>query len=121
MNDFSKTIDDYILNWQKDVLRKEMNIFIGLASYKIMKKIGRNVISESEIMGELLKNPFVRQYLNIIETKPTPEKIESGLLHCNLACCTRARVNNERMFEMIDCAEFKQRIERFLVKVDEIN
>jgi len=121
LKDFSNTATKYIKEWQQDILKKEMNFVMGIASYKVIKKIGRRVVSESEIITELLKNPTILQYLKIIGTKPTPDKIESGLTHCNLACCTRARVHNIRMFELIHSEEFKLRIEKFTAKVNEID
>jgi hypothetical protein len=110
LSDYLDSIDDSLTQWQKDVLISEKSVFIGLKSYEAMRKIGRNAIGVSEILQQLLRHPFVGQYLNIIGERLTIDEIENDLLRQSLACLAgRIVQDNEALFEPVLHADFKAR------------
>jgi len=102
---FSKSVNNSITGWQKDMLEIEKNAFIGVKSYEAMQKIGRNQISTSEILHKLQKHPIVKQYFKIIDDKIGIKIIEESLLQQSFARLIPGF--NEELFSPIPCEDFK--------------
>jgi hypothetical protein len=120
LEDFRRTLEDGVRNWQKEVLRLEKSAFIGVKSYEAMRKIPRAAVAESEILQSLLKQPFVGQYLNIIGEKLSVGEIEKVLVGQNLGCLIEKTLKGEPLFERVPCMDFKGRALRLVRAVESI-
>jgi hypothetical protein len=103
---FSKSVNNSITGWKKDILNIEKNAFIGVKSYEVLRKIGRNQISASEILHELQKHPIVKQYLKIIDEKISIKIIENSLVQQSFARLIPGF--NEEFFSPVPCEDFKR-------------
>ena len=109
LTDFSKLVGSVIIKWQKDILKLERNVFIGVKSYEVMLKIGRSYIGMSEILKELNEDPIVNQYLDIIGEKIQCEIIENCLIQQSFASRIAITFDGEKLFEPVPCVDFKER------------
>lgn len=121
-NEFSGSVSACITGWQKDVLRLEKSTFIGVRSYEVMRRIGGNVVSASEIIQQLQKHPFVGQYLNIVGEKITIDEIENDLMQQSLAYIAGRTIQDDvPLFEPVHSADFRARGLRVIKAVERIN
>ena len=110
LRNYTRTINDLLTKWQKNVLNSERSAFIGLKSYEAMRSIRRHAIAVSEILQRLQKHPYVGQYLKIIEKKLTVNEIEDDLLKQSLAHSVGKTIqHNETLFEPVPSADYKGR------------
>ena len=86
VEEFREDLASSVGSWQKDVMGREKGAFIGIKSYEAMRKIPRPVVSVSEIFENLIKHPFVGQYLKIIGEKLNIRDIETSLVGQSLGC-----------------------------------
>jgi len=121
LEDFRRTSEDEVRNWQKEVLRLEKSAFIGVKSYEAMRKIPRAAVAESEILQSLLRHPFVGQYLNILGEKLRVGEIEKVLVGQNLGYrAGRTIQTDEPILECVPCVDFKGRALRLVKAVESI-
>ena len=121
-NEFSDSVSARITAWQKDVLKLEKSSFIGVRSYEVMRRIGGNVVSASEIIQQLQKHPFVGQYLNIVGEKITVDQIEKDLMQQDLAHIAGRTIQDDLpLFEPVHTADFRARGLRLIKAVEKAN
>lgn len=78
--DFRRSVNDIMAQWQKDVLRLEKTVFVGVKSYEAMRRIGRQHIGATEILQKLQKHPIVNQYFKLIDDKVGTDAIADALV-----------------------------------------
>ncbi len=120
VEEFRVGLADGVTSWQKDVMRREKNAFIGVKSYEAMKKIQGPVVSVSEIFEKLIKHPFVGQYLKIIGEKLNLTEIEKVLVEQSLGFCAGRIQTGERLFECVPGVDFKHRGLKLIKTVEKI-
>jgi hypothetical protein len=109
-----------ISRWQRRVLKKEKNYFVGLKSYETIKRIGRNIVGASEILKHLYRHPFVGQYFNLIDGRISMDEIEQSLVSNSLATIQSVTYDGEKFFEPIPSVDFKNSKLRLIGAVDAI-
>lgn len=117
---FSKSVDSSITEWQKEVFILEKNAFIGIKSYEVMRKIGKNYISTSEILQKLQKHTIVKQYLNIIDDNISIKAIEDSLVQQSFAARLATTYYGEGLFDTLPYEDFKSRGLRLIDAVKKI-
>lgn len=121
LNDYHKSVDRLVTEWQKDVFQAGKNVFVGVKSYEAMRKIERKSISESEILCKLQKHPIVIQYLKTARDKLTGGIIENSLVQGGFAVeVGRIISSDETLFEPVPYEDFKGRELRLIKEVGNI-
>jgi len=122
VQEFRTGLEDKVLGWQKDVMRREKGAFIGVKAYEAMKRIRRPAVAVSEIFESLIRHPFVGQYLKIIGEKVNVAEIETILVEQSLGCCAgRTLQTGECLIERVPAVDFKHRGSILIRVVDEIS
>jgi len=106
-------------NWQEKILNKEKRLFIGIKSYEALVKSSGSIMSASEILLKLKKNPVVRQYFNLIEEDISLKIMERGLIEESLGCLTRTL--KENFYYPVPKEDFKGRARRIIKAVEDAN
>jgi hypothetical protein len=118
--EFQENCKKDIIIWQKEVLKQEKNAFIGIKSYETMQKIRRTAVSSSEIFEHLLKDSFVKEYLDILGETVDVYEIEDTLKGNSLGYITGETIQEEPLFECVPCSDFKGRSIRFINAVESV-
>jgi len=117
--DFRRSVNDAITQWQKDILRLEKDVFIGVKSYEVMRKIGRQHIGATEILDRLQKHPVVNQYFKLIGDKVGTDMIADALVSHSFAAKLTATYDDEQVFQPVPSVDFRQRSLRLIRAVEE--
>jgi len=118
LQSYNQNVNLIISNWEKRILEAERTVYIGLKAYRAMKDIGRRFIGEGEVFRKLLKHPFVKQYLNIINQDLAPYVITESLLKEGLA--VRKRICMDSILFRVPPEDFQKREQMILEKVLEM-
>lgn len=116
---FRSSVNGSIAQWQKDVLRLEKTVFIGIKSYEAMRRIGRQHIGATEILQKLQKHPVVNQYFKLIDDKVGADVIVDALVSHSFAAKLGATYEDEQLFQPVPIADFRQRSLRLIHAVEE--
>jgi hypothetical protein len=106
--------------WQKDVLRLEKTVFVGVKSYEAMQKIGRQHIGATEILQKLQKHPVVNRYFKLIGDKVGADAIADALVTHSFAARLGTTYEDEQLFQPVPSVDFKHRGLRLIRAVEEI-
>lgn len=115
---FQRTSREAIKKWQEHVLRLEKEAFIGVKSYEVMRRIGRNFIGASEILDRLQTHPYVSQYLKIIGERIQSSLIQESLSQLSLACQVGRTPDGEELFCPVPRSDFRGRQEKLIEAVE---
>jgi len=119
MRNFLSRVDKCLDNWQEKVLNKEKRLFIGIKSYEALVKSSGNMMSASEILLKLKRNPIVRQYFNLIQESIDFDIMEKGLIEESLGCLTKNIY--EKYYYPVPKEDFKGRAKRIIKAVEDAN
>jgi hypothetical protein len=117
--DFRGSANDAMAQWQKDVLRLEKSVFIGVKSYEAMRRIGRQHIGATEILQRLQRHPVVNQYFKLIGDKVGADAIADALITHSFAARLGATYEDEQLFQPVPGVDFRQRSLRLIRAVEE--
>jgi hypothetical protein len=117
--DFRRSVTDTMAEWQRDVLRLEKTVFVGVKSYEAMRRIGRQHIGATEILQRLQKHPVVNQYFKLIGDKVGADGITEALITHSFAARLGATYAGEQLFQPVSPVDFKQRSLRLIHAVEE--
>ncbi len=120
IKEFLEKLGAGIIDWQKSVLRAEKSCFLGIKSYEVIKKIGRNSVATAEILERLQRHPIVNHYIGIINEKITLQMISDSLNSEKLAFRVGKLLDGEELFYPVPMLDFKNRIERIIKIVENI-
>jgi len=121
--EFRTSVNDTIVQWQKNILRLEKDVFIGIKSYEIMRRIGRQhsrqYIGTTEILNRLQKHWVVNQYFKLIGNRIGTDAIEGALVSHSFAAKVGATYDDEQLFQPVPSIDFKQRGLRLIRAVED--
>jgi len=87
LNFYNRSVESCVLQWRARVLESEKAVFVGLKALRAMKQIGRSPVGLSELYGKMLKNKWIKQYLNLINQELDFSIIQDSLLQQGFAEC----------------------------------
>jgi hypothetical protein len=121
LDEYRILLQNHIIEWKKELFRREANTIIGLKSYEAMKKMNRKQVGESEILQELEKSDDVKQYLAVIGKQITPTLIEESLVTQSLTAGITKTWDGEKFFHPIPYIEYKHRACNIICTVKNVN
>jgi len=116
LKEFESSANDRVSIWQTNVLQTEDLAFLGIRSYKAMRRIGSTHIGIGEIAHCVRRDPVVRRYHKLGEIdlgrEKLPEKLEDSLLKQGLGCHLGRTVGGERLIGPVSMEEIRRRNDR---------
>lgn len=106
-----------VKEWEKDVLRTERQAFLGIQSYKAMRRRGHGHIGTSDLYKSLLKNPTVNQYFHHLGCKfsdSDPEEFGEILVNHGFASKLASLRHGETLLQPVPIDDYKSRCSRLI-------
>lgn len=126
LDNYYKSSEELLTEWQESILKREKYVFIGIKSYKAMRIIEKESRRKSMVANEIFKklqnHPFVTQYLKIAHDKLLGETIENSILQGGFAREAGHIISSdEKIFEPVSYEDFKGRELRLIKEVERIS
>ncbi len=111
VNDYEYRLNNHVVNWRKEIFKRESNAIVGIKSYEIMRSMNRQYIGESEILSKLLQSNDIVEYLNAIGEKITAQRIEDSLEAQNLIAgrMLNSALDGDMFFQPVPYFAYKER------------
>jgi hypothetical protein len=110
---FAMQLNSCITTWSNHILMSEKQFFLGLKAYQIFRKVGRNIMTASEILVELKKDFEIKKYSEKIGNTFSGEDVADGLLLLGLACRS-GQIGRDAILTPASLVEIQSRIKRIL-------
>lgn len=110
-------------HWQKAVLELEMATMLALRSYQAILLTRRDFAGLSEILLQLQKDRFLKQYINKldgVDRSVNADLIERSLLQESLGVVVGRLLTGERLFAPVSIPDFRSRCNRRLARLESI-
>jgi len=105
--------------WQKKVLKREMNVAVAVRSYAAMRKLRHDPVGVSDVLMCLSRERMMRRYFARSEATLDAQTIINGLLRESLGVLIRLPTTGEEMLCPVSLIEFKNRCARRMQAVEE--
>jgi len=121
LSDLRNRNRDRLAAWQKDVLKGERSVFLGIKAYQAIQQMKKRSVAEVDVLKVLQDDAPVRRYEELVGELFTLDDIGNSLVSQNLASDVREELYQDRFISVIPVSDFKAAAERIQRALEGIN